>query len=34
MAKILNFNTHSDNRGSLTVIEKIIPFDVKRIFYI
>tara|TARA_B110000003_G_scaffold247928_1_gene259308 strand:+ start:26347 stop:26703 length:357 start_codon:yes stop_codon:yes gene_type:complete len=34
MAKILNFKTHSDPRGSLTVIEKILPFEIKRIFYI
>tara|TARA_B110000003_G_C16635916_1_gene528414 strand:- start:1324 stop:1680 length:357 start_codon:yes stop_codon:yes gene_type:complete len=34
MAKILNFKTHSDSRGCLTVIEKIIPFEIKRIFYI
>ncbi len=34
MAKILNFKTHSDSRGCLTVIEKTIPFEIKRIFYI
>lgn len=34
MAKILNLKTFTDKRGNLTVIEKVIPFDIKRIFYI
>ena len=34
MAKILDLKTFTDSRGNLTVIEKIIPFDIKRIFYI
>ncbi|MGV3706988.1 MAG: sugar 3,4-ketoisomerase [Arcticibacter sp.] len=34
MAKLLNLKTFTDKRGNLTVIEKIIPFDIKRIFYI
>jgi len=34
MAYIINLTTHSDDRGHLTVIEKEIPFEVKRIFYI
>lgn len=34
MAEILSLRTFTDNRGNLTVIEKIIPFDIKRIFYI
>lgn len=34
MAYIINLKTFTDNRGNLTVIEKIMPFDVKRIFYI
>lgn len=34
MAYIINLKTHSDQRGNLTVIEKEIPFDIKRIFYI
>ncbi len=34
MAFILNLKTFTDKRGNLTVIEKVIPFDVKRIFYI
>lgn len=31
---ILKFKTHIDKRGILTVIEKVIPFEIKRIFYI
>ncbi len=34
MANIINLQTHTDKRGNLTVIEKITPFDIKRIFYI
>lgn len=34
MAKLIDLKTFTDARGNLTVIEKIIPFDVKRIFYI
>ena len=34
MAELLNLKTFTDKRGNLTVIEKIIPFDIKRIFYI
>jgi dTDP-4-dehydrorhamnose 3,5-epimerase-like enzyme len=34
MAEIINLKTFSDTRGHLTVIEKVIPFEVKRIFYI
>jgi hypothetical protein len=34
MAELLHLKTHKDSRGSLTVIEKQIPFDIKRIFYI
>ena len=34
MSKIIQFVTHSDPRGSLTVIEKKVPFDIKRVFYI
>lgn len=31
---IIDFKSHIDNRGTLTVIEKEIPFEIKRIFYI
>ncbi|MFN8263658.1 MAG: FdtA/QdtA family cupin domain-containing protein [Chitinophagales bacterium] len=34
MPKLIHLQTFTDNRGSLTVIEKVIPFDIKRIFYI
>ncbi|MEY4458812.1 MAG: hypothetical protein RIT38_17 [Bacteroidota bacterium] len=34
MAYTISLTTHSDNRGNLTVIEKILPFEIKRLFYI
>ena len=34
MAEIIDLKTFTDARGNLTVIEKVIPFDIKRIFYI
>jgi dTDP-4-dehydrorhamnose 3,5-epimerase-like enzyme len=34
MARMISLKTFVDKRGNLTVIEKIIPFDIKRIFYI
>jgi dTDP-4-dehydrorhamnose 3,5-epimerase-like enzyme len=34
LAHIIDLKTFTDNRGNLTVIEKVIPFDIKRIFYI
>ena len=34
MAYLINLKTFTDDRGNLTVIEKVVPFDVKRIFYI
>ena len=34
MAHQIDLKTFTDDRGNLTVIEKVIPFDVKRIFYI
>ncbi len=34
MAYMINLKTFTDKRGNLTVIEKTIPFDIKRIFYI
>jgi hypothetical protein len=34
MARIIDLKTFTDKRGNLTVIEKVVPFDVKRIFYI
>jgi len=34
MAHIIDLKTFTDSRGNLTVIEKVVPFDIKRIFYI
>jgi dTDP-4-dehydrorhamnose 3,5-epimerase-like enzyme len=34
MAHLIDLQTFTDKRGNLTVIEKVIPFDIKRIFYI
>ena len=34
MARLINLKTFTDTRGSLTVIERVIPFEIKRIFYV
>ena len=34
MAKIIQLPTYEDNRGKLSVIEKILPFEIKRVYYI
>lgn len=34
MAYIVDLETHTDKRGNLTVIENVLPFQIKRIFYI
>ncbi|MDA0986055.1 MAG: FdtA/QdtA family cupin domain-containing protein [Bacteroidetes bacterium] len=34
MAKLIILSTFSDQRGNLTVIEKQLPFPIKRVFYI
>ncbi len=34
MPELIQLKSFADKRGNLTVIEKILPFDVKRIFYI
>jgi dTDP-4-dehydrorhamnose 3,5-epimerase-like enzyme len=34
MARLIDLKTFTDKRGNLTVIEKVIPFEVRRIFYI
>jgi dTDP-4-dehydrorhamnose 3,5-epimerase-like enzyme len=34
MAHLISLNTHIDKRGNLTVVEKVFPFDIKRVFYI
>jgi len=34
MAYLIDLKTFTDKRGNLTVIEKVFPFDIKRLFYI
>lgn len=34
MAELLDLKTFTDKRGNLTVIERVIPFEIKRVFYI
>ena len=34
MAYIIDLPTFSDDTGSLTVVEKLLPFDIKRFYYI
>jgi dTDP-4-dehydrorhamnose 3,5-epimerase-like enzyme len=34
MAYLIDLKTFTDKRGNLTVIENILPFKIKRIFYI
>jgi hypothetical protein len=34
VSTLINLKTFTDARGNLTVIEKVVPFDIKRIFYI
>ena len=34
MAKLINLETFTDQRGCLTVLEKILPFQIRRVFYI
>ena len=34
MAYQISLKTFTDSRGNLTVIEKVIPFAIKRVFYI
>ncbi len=34
MARLIKLKSNSDTRGNLTVIEKILPFEIKRIFYV
>ena len=33
MAYLINLEHHDDARGSLTVIDKVLPFEIKRIYY-
>lgn len=34
MADLISLPTHRDARGALTVIEKLLPFSVERVYYI
>lgn len=34
MAYIIDLKTFTDARGNLTVIENVLPFQIKRVFYI
>jgi hypothetical protein len=34
MAKIFRIPTYKDNRGSLSVIEKFLPFNIKRAYFL
>jgi len=34
MAQLLEFPSFKDNRGTLTVIEKALPFSIQRVYYI
>jgi dTDP-4-dehydrorhamnose 3,5-epimerase-like enzyme len=34
MAELIKIKSFKDERGSLSVLEKNIPFDIKRVFYI
>lgn len=34
MANIIDLQTFTDKRGNLTVIENVLPFQIKRVFYI
>jgi len=33
MANLIKLKTYSDKRWSLTPIEKVLPFDIKRVYY-
>jgi len=34
MARLIDLKTFTDARGNLTVIEEVLPFEIKRVFYI
>lgn len=34
MAYIIDLPTFKDDRGNLTVVEKLLPFEIKRLYYI
>jgi dTDP-4-dehydrorhamnose 3,5-epimerase-like enzyme len=33
MATVINLSTITDARGSLSVMEKVLPFEIKRVYY-
>ena len=34
MAYTIELQTHTDERGSLTAIERVLPFEIRRVYYI
>jgi dTDP-4-dehydrorhamnose 3,5-epimerase-like enzyme len=34
MSELIDLRTFIDARGNLTVVEKVLPFEIKRVFYI
>lgn len=34
MATVITLPTYTDTRGSLTVLDKVLPFEIKRIYWI
>lgn len=34
MAAVMTLPTHRDQRGALTVLEKVLPFEMKRLYWI
>ena len=34
MAKFLSLQTFTDKRGNLTVVDRVLPFEIRRVFYI
>ena len=34
MERIIEFKNHSDFRGDLTIIDNVLPFEIKRVYYI
>ncbi len=34
MAHMINLPSFNDDRGSLTVLEKVLPYDIKRVYYV
>lgn len=34
MAYVIELSSFYDTRGSLTVVEKVLPYDIKRVYYV